>query len=57
MSRRLLLIEHGSEGQSSLGWGLSYGFECARQTWDSFMPERLCNTDAELVVAVAPPEP
>jgi DNA-binding NtrC family response regulator len=36
---------------------LSCGFDCERQIWESFQPERLCETEAEVVVAVAPPEP
>jgi two-component system response regulator GlrR len=57
MSRRLLLIEHGYQSTPSLFPVLSSGFACERQTWDSFRPERLCSAQADLVLAVAPPEP
>jgi DNA-binding NtrC family response regulator len=57
MNRRLLLLEHNSPPHAGFSGTLNRSFECQRQTWDRFDPEVLCHASADVVLAVAPPEP
>jgi len=60
MLQRLLLIEDSSAGlQASLCHSLTpqRGFDCHREIWESFNPDKLSPFAAELVVAVMPPQP
>lgn len=60
MGSRLLLIEHDSQADcASLAGFLNpaQGFDCERRTWNAFRLEELRRSSANLIVAVAPPEP
>lgn len=60
MGSRLLLLEHETQADyASLSGFLSTapGFDCERHTWNSFQLEELRRSSANLLVAVAPPDP